>query len=151
MRLGILDDIPAMTAVWRRSVEASHRFLTPADIDMLEQEVEDALAGLDLWVAEAGGRIAGFMAMHGDMVEALFIDADCMGMGLGTRFIAHARDVVGRENPLRVDVNEQNTDAVAFYLAKGFRQIGRSETDGMGRPWPLLHLRLVPPENTPRP
>jgi len=29
---------------------------------------------------------------------------------------------------------------LAFYLSKGFRRIGRSETDAMGRPFPILHL-----------
>ncbi|MCD8138657.1 MAG: GNAT family N-acetyltransferase [Planctomycetaceae bacterium] len=143
LRRGTLEDIPTLTAVWRRSVEASHHFLTPADIDMLEKEVDDALAGLTVWVAEAEGRVVGFMAMNEDMIEALFIDPGSMGMGLGTRFITLAREMAGLDRPLRVDVNEQNPDGIAFYLARGFVQTGRSETDGMGRPWPLLHLQIA--------
>ena len=48
---------------------------------------------------------------------------------------------VAQDQPeLRLDVNEQNPAAVAFYTAKGFTQVGRSEVDGQGRPFPLLHL-----------
>ncbi|WP_367275724.1 GNAT family N-acetyltransferase [uncultured Cedecea sp.] len=41
-----------------------------------------------------------------------------------------------------VDVNEQNPQAVGFYLHMGFESVGRSELDGEGNPFPLLHLRL---------
>jgi putative acetyltransferase len=44
------------------------------------------------------------------------------------------------EPDLTVDVNEQNPGALAFYLRMGFVARGRSERDGQGRPYPLLHL-----------
>jgi putative acetyltransferase len=39
-------------------------------------------------------------------------------------------------------VNEQNPQGVAFYRHMGFGQVGRSELDGQGNPFPLLHMRL---------
>ena len=46
-------------------------------------------------------------------------------------------------NPnLTVDANEQAANAVAFYVNRGFRVVGRSETDRDGRPYPLIHLEL---------
>lgn len=152
IRRGLSEDVDPLVAMWRRSVEATHNFLTAADITMLEPEVRAGLERLEVWVADAGKVTAGFMAMHGNMIEALFIDPACMGMKLGTRFIEHARKLRGDDTELRVDVNEGNPAAVGFYRAKGFQQIGRSETDGAGRPWPLLHLRLHPghPSHNPR-
>jgi putative acetyltransferase len=44
-------------------------------------------------------------------------------------------------NAIELDVNEQNPQAIGFYLKQGFEVIGRSETDGLGEPYPLLHLR----------
>jgi putative acetyltransferase len=41
-----------------------------------------------------------------------------------------------------VDVNEQNPQGVAFYRYMGFEPVGRSELDGQGNPFPLLHMRL---------
>ncbi|MBD5243790.1 MAG: GNAT family N-acetyltransferase, partial [Barnesiella sp.] len=32
--------------------------------------------------------------------------------------------------------------ALNFYQARGFRIIGRDETDEAGRPYPILHLSL---------
>lgn len=40
-----------------------------------------------------------------------------------------------------VDVNEQNAQAVGFYLHLGFGQTFRRSTDGMGKPYPILHMR----------
>jgi putative acetyltransferase len=40
-----------------------------------------------------------------------------------------------------VDVNEQNPEARGFYERLGFTVVARSELDGTGRPFPLLHLR----------
>lgn len=142
IRPGAATDIQAIADIWRRSVTATHRFLSPRDIDMLEPEVRTGIVRLELWIVQEEGKPVGFMAMNGDMIEALFIDPDYAGKGLGSRCIRHARELRGVETPLRVDVNEDNPDAAAFYRAKGFVQVGRSDTDGAGRPWPLLHLEL---------
>ncbi len=45
-------------------------------------------------------------------------------------------------NADELDVNEQNPQALGFYLKQGFEVIGRTEHDGMGQPYPLLHMRL---------
>jgi putative acetyltransferase len=45
---------------------------------------------------------------------------------------------------LRVDVNEQNAEAVRFYEANGFHVVGRSAVDDAGRPFPLLHMQELP-------
>jgi putative acetyltransferase len=52
-----------------------------------------------------------------------------------------ARHAVVRLGATTVDVNEQNPEAVAFYLRLGFRVEGRSELDSTGKPFPLLHMR----------
>jgi hypothetical protein len=44
---------------------------------------------------------------------------------------------------LTVDVNEQNPRAYAFYQRYSFVDVGRSEVDSAGRPFPLLHMSLV--------
>ena len=46
-------------------------------------------------------------------------------------------------NADELDVNEQNPQALGFYLHEGFEVVGRSQTDGLGQPYPLLHLRLI--------
>lgn len=42
----------------------------------------------------------------------------------------------------KVDVNEQNPQAIGFYEKMGFKPIGRSEKDGSGKPYPIIHMSL---------
>ena len=95
-----------------------------------------ALAGY-----EADGRLAGFIGTAGGNIEMLFVDNDCRGRGIGRRLVRYAVGVQGAD---RVDVNEQNAQAVGFYAHLGFRLASRSETDAEGKPYPILHLRLEP-------
>lgn len=99
---------------------------------------DEVLPGLEVWVLCGESSVSiGFMGLDGDRLEALFIAPDSVRQGGGRLMLEYARALKG---PLRVDVNEQNTRAVAFYLANGFVVAGRSPTDGQGRPFPLLHL-----------
>ena len=133
------DDTDALVDVWRGAVEATHDFLAPDDVRELETGLRDEyLAAVDVTVAEVDGRVVGFVGTDGHRVEMLFVDPDRHGRGIGRALLTE----VGRAHPvLELDVNEQNPAALGFYRALGFEVTGRSETDGQGRPFPLLHLR----------
>ena len=140
IRSGGPQDHEVLVEIWLRSVRATHHFLTGSDIAELLPDVRElALPNLELWVlcTEAGVPV-GFMGLSGSSVEGLFLDPAHFRKGGGKQLLDHARRLKGR---LRVDVNEQNPDALAFYRANGFEVIGRSETDAEGRPFPLLHMQ----------
>ena len=42
----------------------------------------------------------------------------------------------------KVDVNEQNGQAVGFYQHMGFVTVSRSELDALGKPYPILSMQL---------
>jgi putative acetyltransferase len=141
IRQSLPDDHDALLGIWLRSVRASHRFLTEADIQGLLPAVSGylAAAGPNLWtLCSDESQPIGFMGMAGDEVEALFLAPEQAGRGGGRMLLEHARTLA---RPLRVDVNEQNAEAVQFYLANGFVVTGRSPVDSGGRPFPLLHMR----------
>lgn len=136
------DEWPRIVAVWRGAVEATHAFLTPADVDGYEQRMAaDFLPAVTLTVATVDERIVGFSGLADGTLEMLFVDADHHGEGIGGALL---RDALARVPGLRVDVNEQNPQAVGFYRRHGLRETGRSETDGEGRPFPLLHFAAPP-------
>ena len=78
------------------------------------------------------------MFVHDGHLEALFIDPDQRGNGIGKAFILRA---IAAHPELTTDVNEQNPDALGFYENIGFVRTGRSALDGQGRAYPLIHLR----------
>mgnify|MGYP001028387861 FL=1 len=132
-------DGAAVVDIWRRAVDATHHFLTPEDRLAIDAEVVGFLpaATLDLAVDEADRPVA-FMLLDGDRMEALFVDPDHRGAGVGRLLV---QDALRRQPELATDVNEQNGQAVGFYERLGFERIGRSGQDSQGRPYPLIHLR----------
>ncbi len=130
-----------LVACWRASVEATHMFLAPSDIERIAAYVPEAIASVAYLAAcrDDAGAIAGFIGVDGAMVEMLFIHPSLRGQGLGTLLLDHATNAHGAT---LVDVNEQNGQAVDFYEHYGFQVFDRSETDAMGDPFPILHMRL---------
>lgn len=126
--------------IWCDAVDATHDFLTREDRAAIEGEVRGFLPGAPLWLAvDADDRAIGFMLLGDASMEALFIDPAHRGAGVGRALVAHALE---RHPALTTDVNEQNEQAVGFYERMGFTRTGRSDRDGQGRAYPLIHLRF---------
>lgn len=129
-----------LLGIWRRSVEATHHFLSGEDVDWYESTVSGYLPAMqDLRVADQQDHgPLGFIAQDDGEIHMLFVDPEAHGRGIGTRLL----DNVGRHfDVLRVDVNEDNDSGRRFYETRGFERVGRSEVDDEGRPFPLLHLQ----------
>lgn len=137
-RSELLDEL---VALWRSSVEATHTFLNAADIERIAAYVPRALQSVQhLAIAKDGqGALLGFIGIDAHTVEMLFVHPDACGGGVGSRLLRYA---IGPYGANRVDVNEQNEQAHGFYKHVGFEVVGRSETDDMGEPFPILHMEL---------
>ena len=135
------DEDDRLIEVWETSVRATHDFLLESDIAYLKPLVLPALRGMEnlFGVRDEGSVLAGFAGTAAGKIEALFVHPSWLRLGAGRRLVRHAVKMLGARN---VDVNEQNQGAVAFYLRLGFRIKGRSEKDGMGLPFPLLHMKM---------
>ncbi len=138
-RLSTNDDLPRIMDIWRRAVDATHDFLAPDDRDAIEAELVTFFPQISLLLAvDDNDTPLGFMFLHDGHMEALFIDPDQHGKGIGKALIQRA---VAEHPALTTDVNEQNHKALGFYEHQGFERTGRSTHDGQGRPYPLIHLR----------
>ena len=95
----------------------------------------------EFWVlCSDSDTVMGFIGISGSKIDALFLGPEFHRCGGGRRLVQY---VQATRDELTVDVNEQNLGARRFYEAYGFVVEGRSELDDMGRPYPLLHMRLV--------
>lgn len=133
------EDYPRLAALWEGSVRATHDFLREEDIVFFRPLVPAFFPQVTLACARDERGIAGFVGVADGNIEMLFIDAERRGAGAGRLLLRHAVDALGAA---RVDVNEQNGQAVGFYERMGFVTVGRSPVDGMGKPFPLLHMVL---------
>ncbi|WP_313204287.1 acetyltransferase [Stenotrophomonas sp.] len=133
------SDGDAVVDLWRRAVDATHDFLSAEDRRAIDAEVAGFLPQAPLLLAvDADDRPQGFMLIDGSHMEALFIDPEVHGQGIGRQLVEHA---LAQHSTLTTDVNAQNAQALGFYLRMGFVETGRSEVDSQGRPYPLIHLR----------
>src|SRR5262245_14625761 len=141
IRQAVDAEIQVLIDIWLRSVQATHAFLTTADVQELLPLVRQGLPTLELWVlCSNSDSPIGFMGLSGNKLEALFLAPEFLRRGGGRLLVQHAQSLKGE---LTVDVNEQNPDACRFYKACGFVACGRSELDSTGRPFPRIHLRLA--------
>ncbi|HGM3506381.1 TPA: GNAT family N-acetyltransferase [Clostridioides difficile] len=130
-----------MLQVWESSVRATHNFLTEKDIESLIPLVEIGLKEVEHIVCiKDNDSIKAFIGIDKDKVEMLFIEDKYRGNGIGKKLITYAID---KYNVKYVDVNEQNKKAVGFYIHLGFKAFDRSEIDGQGNPFPILHMKLI--------
>lgn len=134
----------ALLEVWEASLHATHHFLAESDIEFFRPLVLPGLLALPhlLCVRQRAGGIVAFLGVADAKMEALFVHPAWHRLGIGRRLARHAVVELGAT---AVDVNEQNEQAVAFYRRLGFEVEGRSELDGTGRPFPLLHMRKRDP------
>ncbi len=127
-------------SVWEKSVLATHHFLSPEDFII----IRNLLYRLDLNLFEIycltdRARVAGFIALSGRKIEMLFLSPEYIGLGLGKRLIRFA---VSDLDANLIDVNEQNTRALQFYRKAGFEVFERTDTDDLGKNYPLLRMKL---------
>ena len=133
------EDYATLSSIWERSVRATHDFLDEDTIEEIKAALEPRyFPNVELYAVSHNGSLTGFIGLRNDMIEMLFIDSDSRGQGYGSSLIEFAFD----RGATKVDVNEQNPMALAFYQGKGFKIIGRDNTDEAGRPYPILHLSL---------
>ncbi|SFD79414.1 acetyltransferase [Pseudoalteromonas denitrificans] len=128
--------------IWEASVRATHDFLQEEDIVTLKPLIlEHYFDAVDLKCAKnESGEILGFCGVHEGNIEMLFISPKSRGNGVGSKLTDYA---VKHQSATKVDVNEQNIQALGFYERVGFSVVGRSPLDGQGKPYPLLHMELT--------
>lgn len=127
--------------VWEASVRATHHFLQEEDIQYFKPLILNTyLDAVELrCIKNNSKKIIGFLGVADQNLEMLFIHPEFRGERIGKTLLDYSIDKL---NVIKVDVNEQNEQAVGFYKHCGFETIGRSELDSSGKPYPTLHMTL---------
>lgn len=119
------SDAPACAAIlgdWIENTAWMPRLHTRAEDRAFLSGVIDRMPVL---IAMADGAVAGFLARDGTEIDHLYLRSDARGRGIGTALMDRAQGAVDR---LTLWCFQANRAARAFYTARGFREIDR--TDG---------------------
>ncbi len=130
-----------VVTIWEASVRATHHFLSEEDIQYFKPLILNSyLDAVELrCIRDTNKKIIGFLGVADQHVEMLFIHPDFMGKAVGKNLLNFAIESL---KVTKVDVNEQNEQAVGFYTYFGFETVGRSELDATGKPYPIVHMEL---------
>lgn len=132
----------ALLEVWEASVRATHRFLSDDEVAQIKHYVPQALqavAHLVVAKREQGSPIA-FLGVEQERLEMLFLLPAERGKGLGAQLLQYA---IRKYGVRELTVNEQNPQAVGFYMHMGFQTYKRTDMDEQGNPYPLLYMHRL--------
>lgn len=131
-------EYPVLIDIWVSAVRATHHFLSEEDYQFYRKHIPIYFNHVSLYAYKNGtGEIKGFIGVADGNIEMLFVENETRGSGIGKILLDYA---VNDLDTRHVDVNEQNKQALAFYYKQGFVEIARSEYDGEGLNYPILHL-----------
>ena len=113
--------------------------------DELRVQPSDILhEAADYIVAERAGRVVGYYALvrlaDGELeLDALFVEPECIGQGVGHRLFTHALAVAGSRGASVLIQSDPH--AADFYASHGARPFGERESDSIpGRFLPLMRV-----------
>ena len=134
-----VTDYPRLMEIWESAVLSTHDFLKEEDFLYYKERLPVYFQYVNLFGFEQEGILIGFMGIAEGNLEMLFIDNKYRGAGIGKKLITYAID---NFQVTKVDVNEQNVQAVGFYEYMGFNIYKRSNLDGEGKEYLILHMQL---------
>ncbi len=132
------NDYGQIMEVWESSVKATHDFLKQEDFEFYKKVIPtNYLPNLDVYILRSVEKTVGFVGISEKNIEMLFILGEQIGKGYGKILLEYAID---NFNANTIEVNEQNTQAIAFYKKLGFKMISRSEKDSENKGYPILKM-----------
>jgi putative acetyltransferase len=135
------SDYQEIVRLWEASVRATHHFLKEEDIAYFKPLILNVyLDAVELrCLKNESKEIIGFLGVAEQNLEMLFIHPDARGKGVGKELLHYS---IKNLDVRKVDVNEDNEQAIGFYEKFGFETYKRSELDASGKPYPILHMKL---------
>lgn len=151
VRPALVEETDRLATLFSATRAASVPSMPPAVHSAEEDRVwiADQLSGsAEIWVAEDGGELVGFLLLEGDWLHSLYVGPRHQGQGVGSVLVELAKSL--RPGGLGLWVFESNVGARRLYERHGF--VAVELTDGTGNierspdvrmvwPDPLPHLR----------
>jgi len=156
-RPAVVDDAEALgrfiAASWDAAGADAPGFAGATDEIIAELAAAETLRAIiatperSVWVAEVAEEIVGFAAtraMDGGAVElaGIVVGANMSGRGVGTLLVERAKDAALRAGGASMTVRTEpdNSRAIAFYEARGFRPFGTAVETAGDRELEVLEL-----------
>jgi ribosomal protein S18 acetylase RimI-like enzyme len=129
LRAAVAEDVETVARLWRAGWLDAHDGHVPADLhcdrqlDDLRRRIRGMLAATTVAV---DGDVVGFVTVHGDEVEQVYVAGAARGRGVADALLRHAEHRIGaRHHAAWLAVVAGNTRARRFYERHGWVDGGR--------------------------
>jgi GNAT superfamily N-acetyltransferase len=161
LRPATAADIEVVSDIWHRGWRDGHVGHVPDGLlphrgpDDFHGRVPARLGTTTVATTRSG--IVGFVMLHGDEVEQMYVDTPARGTGIAAQLLAHGEVVIGeRHDRAWLAVVAGNVRARRFYERNGWAEVGAFDnpawtTGGVMFPVPALRYekRLTPAHGAP--
>ena len=107
------SDLDAVLSSWENASRIAHPFLEEEFLAQERKNIPELyLPNADTWVVEADNQVAGFIALIGNEVGAIFLQPEHQGKKMGKAMMDKAQQLHG---DLEVEVFEKNSTGRKFY------------------------------------
>jgi len=119
------NDLEGVARLWQDTILATVDYVPLIRTYTWESNLayfaQNVAGRFDIWVAETGGELAGFVALRDGVIDELFVRVDLHRQGIGAALLDHAK----RLSPggLTLMAFQQNAQARSFYEKHGFRVV----------------------------
>lgn len=137
------DDVDSIAAVWHDAWRDGHlghvpdALLAHRTLDQFRARVPGRLATTT--VAEVGGRVVGFVTVHDDELEQLFVAADARASGIADALLRHGESLIAeRHSAAWLAVATGNARARRFYERNGWADAGPLDYEAQTDSGPMV-------------
>ena len=114
-------DLNGVLSSWENASKIAHPFLKEDFQAQVRKDIPELyLPNADTWVVEVDNQVAGFIALIGNEIGAIFLQPEHHGKKLGKLMMDKAQELHG---DLEVEVFEKNSIGRKFYSQYGFELI----------------------------
>ena len=134
-RMATLDDAGRLYCIRRQSILV----LAPPLMAAVEAELwaaklslagmEQKLRDLEIWLAELDGIVAGWGAIRGGYLEGLYTAPEFAGRGVGADLLDMLERLMRGRGISAIEA-EASSNALAFYIRRGYRANGLQAQNG---------------------
>lgn len=112
-------DINSVADIWLNTNIKAHNFISSQYWKDNFELVKKMLSQAEVYVYEASNKnkIEGFIGLHGNYIEGIFVRSEAQSAGIGKQLLNFAKSI---KQQLYLSVYQKNTRAIKFYQRENF-------------------------------
>ena len=111
------NDINDVMQIWENENIKAHKFISKEYWESNYNFVKESLPKAEIYVYIIKEKIVGFVGLHNNYIEGIFVDTNNQCNGIETSLLNKVKE---SRNSLTLSVYKKNKNAISFYKKNGF-------------------------------